>query len=114
MLPLTGKERKKYLAALKEKNDAGEHIVSDPSDLLLRKGKKDQSAIAETPEGDADAAAGALEKAVSDDVIDLAASPQRKKARTGRKDTGKGEQLEKDVVAEVDAAYCQSFWHRDF
>jgi len=73
--------------------------------LLLRKGKKDQSAIAESLEGDVDAAAISSGKAVSYDVIDLAASLQRKKARTCRKNAGKGEQLEKDVVAEVDAAY---------
>jgi len=52
-MSLTGKERRKYLAALKEKNASGEHIASDPADLLLRKGKKDQGAARETPGGDA-------------------------------------------------------------
>jgi len=53
MMPLTGKERRKYLAALKEKNASGEHISSDPAGLLLRKGKKDQGAAGETPGCDA-------------------------------------------------------------
>ena len=114
MLPLTGKERRKYLADLKEKNASGEHIASDPASLLLRKGRKDQAVNAETPGGDVDETIGALGKGASDDVIDLVVSPQRKKAKTGQKDAEKGEQLEKDVVAEVDAAYRQSFWHRDF
>jgi len=109
-MPLTGKERRKYLAALKEKNASGEHIASDPAGLLLRKGKKDQGVVGEIPGGDA----SGLNKGVADDVIDLAASPPRKKARTSRKDAGKEGQLEKDDVAEVDAAYRQSFWHRDF
>ena len=58
--------------------------------------------------------ASASNKGSFEDVIDLAASPPTKKARTDWKDTGKDGQLEKNVVAEVDAAYRQSFWHRDF
>jgi len=109
-MPLTGKERRKYLAALKEKNASGEHIASDPAGLLLRKEKKDQGAAGETLGGDASGS----NKGAAEDVIDQAASPPRKKARTSRKDAGKEGQLEKDVVAEVDAAYRQSLWHRDF
>ena len=108
-MPLIGKERQKYLAALKEKNAAGGHIISDPAGLLLRRGKRDQSAFSKTPEGDADAAAGSSGKGEADEIIDLAASPQTKKAWTGRKDAGKGEKPEKDAVAEVDAVYRQSF-----
>ena len=48
-------------------------------------------------------------KGVADDAIDLTASPQSKKARTGQKDIGRGEPLEKDIVSEVDVAYRQSF-----
>jgi len=59
-------------------------------------------------------AAGSSGKGVVDEIIDLAVSPQKKKARTRRKDAEKLEKLEEDVVAEVDAAYRQSFWHRDF
>jgi len=114
MMPLTGKERRKYLAALKEKNASGEHIASDPAGLLLRKGKKDQVVVVKAPWGDANEMAGASNKGASEDVIDLAASPQRKKAMTNRKDAEKEGQLEKNFVAEVDAAYRQSFWHRDF
>jgi len=100
MMPLTGKERRKYLAALKEKNALGEHIASDPAGLLLQKRKKDQGAVGETPGGNASGS----NKGVVDDVIDLAASPLRKKTWTIRKDAGKDSQLEKDIVAEVDAA----------
>jgi len=114
MLPLTGKEGRKYLAALKEKNALGEHIASDPAGLLLRKGKKDQAVNAEAPGSDANEMVDASSKGASEDIIDLAASPQRKKARTRRKDVRKDEQLEKDAIAEVDTAYRQSFWHRDF
>jgi len=53
-------------------------------------------------------------KGVADDAIDLTASPQSKKARTGRKDAGRGEPLEKDIVSEVDVPYRQSFWHHGF
>jgi len=109
-MSLTGKERRKYLAALKEKNASGRHIASDPDGLLLRKGKKDQGSAGETPGGDASGS----NKGAADDVIDLAASPPKKKARTSRKDAAKESQLQKDVVAEVDAVYSQSFWHRDF
>jgi len=114
MFPLTGKERMKYLAALKEKNASGEHIASDRVGLLHCKGKRDQGAMSETPGDDHEVATGSLGKAASDDVIDLAASPQKKKVKTWQKDAGRGEPLEKDVVAKVDAAYRQSFWHRDF
>jgi len=114
MMPLTGKERRKYLAALKEKNASGGHIASDPTDLLPRRGKKDQGVAAEAPGADATEVASASNEGASKDVIDLAALPQRKKAKTGRKDAGKEGQLEKNVVAEVGAAYHQSFWHRDF
>ena len=113
MMPLTGKERRKYLVALKEKNAVGEHIVSDPAGLQLRRGKRDHSAASETPEDDV-MAAGSSGQGAADDIIDMAASPQRKKARTGRKDAEKSEKQEGDAVAEVDAAYRQSFWHRDF
>ena len=75
MMPLIGKERRKYLAALKEKNASGEHIASDPASLLLRKGKKDQGVVAEAPGGDATEVDGALNKGASEDVIDLVASP---------------------------------------
>jgi len=109
-MPLTAKERRKYLAALKEKNASGEHIANDLASLLLRKGKKDQGSARETPGGDASGS----NKSAADDVIDLAASPPRKKAQTSRKDAAKESQLEKDAIAEVDAAYRQSFWHRDF
>jgi len=51
---------------------------------------------------------------VVDEIIDLAVSPQKKKAQIEQKDVEKGENLEEDVVAEVDVVYCQSFWHRDF
>jgi len=114
MMPLAGKERRKYLAALKEKNASGEHIASDPANLLSRKRKKDQGVAAEAPGAYATEVASALNKGTSEDVIDLTASPQRNKARTGQKDAGKEGQLEKNAVAEVDAAYRQSFWHRDF
>jgi len=109
-MPLTGKERRKYLEALKEKNVAGEHISSDPAGLLLRKGKKDQGSARETPGGDASGSS----KGAVEDVTDLAVSPPKKKVRSSRKDVGKDSQLEKDAIAEVDAAYRQSFWHRDF
>jgi len=109
-MPLTGKERRKYLAALKEKNASGEHIASNPAGLLLRKGKKDQGAAVEASGADASAS----NKGAYEDVIDLATSPPRKKARTSRKDAGKEGQLEKDAAVEVDPAYRQSFWHRDF
>jgi len=108
MMPLTGKERRKYLAALKEKN-----AVSDPASLQLLRGKRDPSAVSETLEDDT-VAAGSSGKDDVDDIIDLAASPHKKKARTGRKDAEKLEKLEEDAVAEVDAAYRQSFWHRGF
>jgi len=114
MLPLTRKERRKYLATLKEKNASGEYIASDPASLLLRKGKKDQAVNAEVPGGDANKMVGASSKGAFEDIIDLAASPQRKRARTGQKDDGKDEQLEKDAIAKVDTAYRQSFWHRNF
>jgi len=52
-MPLTGKERRKYLEPLKEKNAGGEHISSDPAGLLLRKRKKEQGTAVETPGGDA-------------------------------------------------------------
>jgi len=77
--------------------------------LTTPKGKRDQSAFSKTPEGDADAAAGSSGKGEADEIIDLAASPQTKKAWTGRKDAGKGEKPEKDAVAEVDSVYRQSF-----
>jgi len=80
MLPLTRKERRKYLAALKEKNASGEHIASDPAGLLLRKGRKDQAVNAEAPRGDANEMVGAPSKGAYEDIIDLATSPQRKKA----------------------------------
>jgi len=109
-MPLTGKDRRKYLAALKEKNASGEHIASDPAGLLLRKGKKDQGASREA----SGAHASGSKKGAAEDVIDLAVSPPKKKARSNQKDVGKEGQLEKDAVAEVNAAYRQSFWHRDF
>jgi len=108
-MPLAGKERRKYLEALKEKNDGGEHICSDPTGLLLRKGKKDQGNAGETPGGDA----GGSSKGAAEDAGG-SSSPPKKKARSSRKDAGKDTQIEKDAVAEVDAAYRQSFWHRDF
>jgi len=88
-MPLTRKERRKYLASLKEKNAAGEHIASDPAGLLLQRGKRDPFAVFETPEGDIDRGAGSSSKGVVDEIIDLAVSPQKKKARTGRKDVEK-------------------------
>jgi len=105
-----GKERRKYLEALKEKNAGGRHISGDPAGLLLRKGKKDQGTAGEMPGGDASGSS----KGAAEDIIDLVVSPPKKKARTSRKDAGKDSQLENDVVAEVDTAYRQSFWHRDF
>jgi len=39
---------------------------------------------------------------------------RKRRPRTGRKDAEKLEKLEEDVVVEVDVAYRQSFWHRDF
>jgi len=109
-MPLTGKERRKYLAELKEKKSVGDHVVSDPTGLQLRKGKKDPPAASETLEDDA-VATGSSGKGAAGNVIDLAALPPKKKARTGRKDADKSVE---DAVAEVDAAYRQSFWHRDF
>ena len=50
-------------------------------------------------------------KGATRNVIDLAASPPKNKARTWQKDADKSKE---DVVAEVDVAYLQSFWHRDF
>ena len=49
MLPLTRKERRKYLAALKEKNASREHIASDLAGLLLRKGINEQVVNAKAP-----------------------------------------------------------------
>ena len=106
-MPLTGKEKRKYLAELKEKKSVGDHIVSDPTGLQLRKGQKDPPAASETPEDDA-VATGSSGKGAAGNVIDLAASPPKKKARTGQKDADKSEE---DAVAEVDAAYRQSFWN---
>ena len=73
MMPLTGKERRKYLEALKEKNVGGEHISSVPVGLLLRKGKKEQGTTGETSGGDASGST----KGAAEDVIDLAGSPPK-------------------------------------
>ncbi|RHN51389.1 hypothetical protein MtrunA17_Chr6g0468031 [Medicago truncatula] len=45
-LPLSGKERRKYLEALKEKHASGEHISSDPAGVILRKGTKKRENVA--------------------------------------------------------------------
>ena len=64
MMPLTGKERRKYLAALKEKNVVRDHIASDPAGLLLQRGKRDPSVVFEISEGDIDRAACSSGKGV--------------------------------------------------
>lgn len=106
MMPLTGKERRKYLEALKENNASGEHIKSDPTGVLLRKGgkRKDTTAGGEAP-GDIEIN---QEKAASIDLTDLTSSPPSKKTRTGSKGTGRV------TSAEADAAFESSLWYRDF
>jgi len=64
----------------------GSMSPATPAGLLLRKGKTNQGAAEETPGGDASSS----NKGVVEDVIDLDASPLRRKARTSRKDAGKG------------------------
>ncbi|RHN51953.1 hypothetical protein MtrunA17_Chr6g0474931 [Medicago truncatula] len=56
MLPLSGKERRKYLEVLKEKNASGEHIVSDLAGVLLSKGAKKKELVpsVEASGGDGD------------------------------------------------------------
>lgn len=112
MLPLSGKERRKYLEALKEKHASGEHISTDPTGVILRKGtkKRENVASSEPAAGDVDTVP---EKIVEGEVTvnevnDLTVSPIKKKMKTGRKGGGR------TLSVEADAAFEASFWHRDF
>ncbi|RHN41168.1 hypothetical protein MtrunA17_Chr8g0363151 [Medicago truncatula] len=103
---------RKYLEALKEKNASGEHIVSDPAGVILRKGtkKKENTSNSEPAGGDLGIEpekANEVEATVSE-VTDLTISPAKKKLKTGRKGGGRV------LTAEADAAFESSFWHRDF
>jgi len=53
-----------------------------------------------------------LEKVVSGEVTNLVISPKRKKSKTGRANVDNVEIVY--LVAEVDAAFRKSLWHRDF
>ncbi|KEH15510.1 hypothetical protein MTR_0909s0020 [Medicago truncatula] len=111
MLPLTGKERRKYLEALKEKNASAEHIASDPAGVLLRKGakKKELGPSVEASGGDADKLSEkpTVDEMVTEEVADLTTSPTKKRKRTGK-------EIENNSSAETEAAFDTSLWHRDF
>lgn len=112
MLPLSGKERRKYLEALKEKNASGEHISSDPSGVILRKAarKREHASSSDPATGEVDVVAEKKaegEEAV-DEVNDLTVSPQAKKKKTTRKGGGRA------LTIEAEAAFETSLWHRDF
>ncbi|KEH25779.1 hypothetical protein MTR_6g034305 [Medicago truncatula] len=96
MLPLSGKERRKYLEALKAKNASGEHIASDPAGVVLRKGakKRDNASSSDAVAGGIDPAA---EKVIEGEVT-----------KTVRKGGGR------PLSVEADAAFESSFWHCDF
>jgi hypothetical protein len=53
-----------------------------------------------------------MEKAEGGEVTDPVISPKRNKSKTGQVNAENVEA--KDVVAEVDVAFKQSFWHQDF
>lgn len=112
MLPLSGKERRKYLEALKEKNASGEHIASDPAGVILRKAarKRDHVSSSDPATGEVDIIAEKKaegEEAV-DEVHDLTVSPQAKKKKTTRKGGGRA------LSVEAEMAFETSLWHRDF
>ncbi|AES76998.2 hypothetical protein MTR_6g090350 [Medicago truncatula] len=112
MLPLSGKERRKYLEALKEKHASGEHISSDPAGVILRKGakKRDHATSSEPATGEVDAVPEkrAEGEVTADEVHDLTVSPQVKKKKTTRKGGGRA------LSVEAEAAFETSLWHRDF
>ncbi|AES70118.2 hypothetical protein MTR_3g048220 [Medicago truncatula] len=112
MLPLSGKERRKYLEALKEKNASGEHISCDPAGVILRKGakKRDNPASFEPVAGGVDAMSEKIAEGevMVNEVNDATIFPQKKKMKTSRKGGGRA------LSVEADAAFEASFWHRDF
>ncbi|RHN65804.1 hypothetical protein MtrunA17_Chr3g0083951 [Medicago truncatula] len=105
MLPLSGKERRKYLEALKEKHASGEHISSDPVGVILRKGAKKRDHVARS-----EPAAGEVEtmpekraegEVTVDEVHDLTVSPQAKKKKTTRKGGGRALSVEAETAFET-------------
>ncbi|KEH16385.1 hypothetical protein MTR_0202s0040 [Medicago truncatula] len=112
MLPLSGKERRKYLEALKEKRASGEHIASDPAGVILRKGakKRENVSSSEPAGGDLDVVPEKVAEVevTGGAVNDLTLSPAKKKMKAGRKGGGR------TLSVEAGAAFEASFWHRDF
>ncbi|RHN51914.1 hypothetical protein MtrunA17_Chr6g0474441 [Medicago truncatula] len=105
MLPLSGKERRKYLEALKEKHASGEHISSDPAGVILCKGtkKRENVASSEPAAGEVDTVP---EKIVEGEVTvnevnDLTVSPQKKKMKTARKGGGRALSVEADTLLKL-------------
>jgi hypothetical protein len=115
MLPLTGSERKKYLAELEKSKNLDGYMSSDPAGLKLRKLKRKEPAAksgAETCEVEIKDLDG-----TGDEVaFVLADSPQPKKMKTGKAvDSERDRSASRDVGGtSLNVEATKSFWHSEF
>ncbi|KEH26360.1 hypothetical protein MTR_6g053030 [Medicago truncatula] len=111
MLPLSRKERRKYLEALKEKHASGEHIASDPAGIILRKGakKRENVSSSEPAGGDVDVVPEKVAEVevTGGEVNDLTLSTAKKKMKVGRK--GGGRTLSIEAAVDKDTAFHGKF-----
>jgi hypothetical protein len=119
MMPLSGVERKKYLADLNAKKAAEGYSASDPADVLHRKLKgKDAASKANMMVGSSkmDVDTEATGDGVLDDQVD---SQKLKKMRIGKGESKKvlvtSEKDDDNVeTTSLNAPMEESFWHSDF
>lgn len=111
MLPLTGAQRRKYLAEAEKNKSLDGYVSSDPAGLKLRKLKRKEPAsttddgmdVVESGEGNRETAAGG-------------GTPRPKKGKAS-----KAARLERNLFAggsdagdSTSAAVVDSFWHSSF